>query len=118
MRLLPFFSSWSRTRTLVYAFLLLTATRVNAGFIDPFGPGTELSDILETIVNVVIFIAFPLIVLMLVYTGFLFVQAQGNPAKLAEARKVFIWTLIGAFVILAAETLKDVVVDTVQEIRQ
>ena len=87
------------------------------GFIDPTGGGT-LDSLLEQIVNVVIFISFPIIILMLVYTGFLFVQAQGNPAKLSEARKVFMWTLIGAFIILAAETLKDVVYSTVTEIRQ
>lgn len=96
--------------------LLYPGYRVLANtFLNPIR-STSIEDLLNTIITVVIFILFPVIVLMLVYTGFLFVQAQGNPAKLNEARKAFIWTLVGAFVILAARTLQEVIVDTVESL--
>ena len=60
---------------------------------------------LERIVASVVYILFPILVIMLVYTGYLFVAAQGNPGKLAEAKKAFVWTLIGGFVVLGAQAL-------------
>jgi len=86
------------------------------GFINPLRGGGDLDGVLNTVVDVVIFILIPIIILMLVYTGFLFVQAQGNPAKLSEAKKAFVWTLVGAFVILAARALKEAVVATVESL--
>jgi hypothetical protein len=88
-----------------------------SGFTNPLKGGSgSIDSLLNTVIDVVIFMLVPVIILMLVYSGFLFVQAQGNPAKISEAKKVFVWTLIGAFVILAARELKEVVVATVNSL--
>jgi hypothetical protein len=99
------------------AMLTFGARIVSAqNFVNPLSTGSSLEALLLKIVDIVIFMLIPVIVLMLVYTGFLFVQAQGNPAKISEAKKVFVWTLVGAFVILAAQTLQVVIKDTVDSL--
>ena len=55
---------------------------------------------------------------MLVYSGFLFVSAQGNPEKLATARKAIMWTIIGAVVVLGASVLASAIEGTVDNIKK
>ena len=85
----------------------------DGGFCNPLQSAT-LEDFLLAILNVVVYIMYPIIVLMIVYTGFLFVSAQGNPAKLQEARRALIWTVIGALVILGSKALALAIKGTVQ----
>ena len=90
---------------------------VQAGsFVNPLNFGT-LPAFLNAILDAVILIAFPILVLFLVYSGFLFISAQGNPAKLADARKIFIWTLIGALLVLGAKALSLAIEATVAELQ-
>lgn len=69
------------------------------------------------VLDAVALILFPIIVLMLVYCGFLFVKAQGEPAGITEARKVFFWTLIGGLIILGAKAISLAIAATVTEIQ-
>jgi hypothetical protein len=64
-----------------------------------------LYEFLIAILNLVAFIAFPVLVLFLVYVGFLFVQAQGDPAKLKTARSNLMWALVGALLVLGGKAL-------------
>lgn len=54
--------------------------------------------------------------IMIVYTGFLFVKAQGNETKLAEAKKSFTWVIIGGAVILGAWVLSEAIEKTIMDI--
>lgn len=72
---------------------------------------------LNLVLNAVILLAFPIVVLMIVYTGFLFVIAQGNSSKLEAARKALVWTVLGALVVLGAKALSLAIEATVREIR-
>lgn len=76
-----------------------------------------LVQFLNLVLEAIILIAFPFLVLMLVYCGFLFIQAQGKPQELQTARKVFLWTLIGALLVLGAQALSFAIEGTVDEIR-
>lgn len=76
----------------------------------------DLWSFLGKIISSVVYILFPILVLMLVYTGYLFVAAQGNPAKLQEAKKAFVWTLIGGFVVLGAQALSMAIKSTIEGI--
>ena len=48
----------------------------------------------------------------IIYSGFLFVKAQGKPEALKVARAAFTWTIVGVFIILGAEILVDVIINT------
>ncbi len=102
-----------RSLALVAFAVAALPAEAGEGFVNPLQSLT-LYDFLLAILNSVVFIMFPVIVLMLVYTGFLFVSAQGKPEKLSTARKVFIWTLIGGLVILGSKALALAIQATVE----
>ena len=56
--------------------------------------------LLNELLNIVYQIGLPVIAVFIVYSGFLFVKAQGNESQLSEAKKTFYWTVIGAAVVL------------------
>lgn len=73
---------------------------------NPLGEGTTINSFLLSILNIITNTVGPVIViLMLVYVGFKFVTAQGAPAKIAEARGMLLWTLVGALILLGAKAI-------------
>ena len=50
-------------------------------------------------------VALVFIVVAVVYFGVKFMMAQGDPTKLTEARKSFLWGLVGILVILGTYTI-------------
>jgi membrane protease YdiL (CAAX protease family) len=109
-------STFFHTAYLV-AFSLIFPTVLNAqGLTNPL-QFNSLSQFLEAILSAVITIAFPIIVLMFVYSGFLFITAQGNEQKLTQFRRVLLWTIVGALLILGAQVLSSAIQGTVDEIR-
>lgn len=79
---------------------------------------TSIPDFLAALLDVVITIAIPIIVIMIIYSGFLFIKAQGKPEDIVTARKAITWTLIGAAIILGASLLSYAISGTVDEIRR
>lgn len=69
--------------------------------------------LIKNILQAAIAIGIPVAVLFIVYAGFKFVLARGNPEKLAEARMNFLWTVIGIAIFLGAWLLANVVANTV-----
>lgn len=69
------------------------------------GNGSCLSAFLLKILQFVIFIGSIVIVLMLVFIGYKFVAAQGSEGKIEEARRMLLWTVIGALVLLGAQAI-------------
>lgn len=57
------------------------------------------------------------VVIAIIYSGFLFVTAQGNTAKLETAKKAFLWTAIGTIVLLGAWVIAQVIQNTIDQIR-
>ncbi len=56
------------------------------------------------------------LVMMLVYVGFLFVAARGNAEKLQGAKSALVWTVIGGLVLLGATAIELVIEGTVKSI--
>ncbi len=73
----------------------------------------DIPTLIEKIIEVVAIIAVPVLTLMIIYTGFLFVQARGNKTKLEDAKRSLGYTLLGAAIIIGAWTLAQVVGGTV-----
>jgi hypothetical protein len=66
--------------------------------------------------NIVVPIAIPFLALAIIYTGFLFVRARGNPEKIKEAKNALKWTLIGGAIILAAYVIAAALQGTISDI--
>lgn len=60
----------------------------------------------------------PFIVLAFIYSGFLFVSAQGNDTKLSEAKQVLWYSMIGAFILLGAWGFAQIIGQTVSTLTQ
>ena len=66
---------------------------------------TCLQKFLMGILSVVIRIGTIVIVLMLVYIGFLFATSSVNPQNKDKARTALVWTLVGALILLGAQAI-------------
>jgi len=76
----------------------------------------SIVELLTAFVRGVVRIAAIFLVLAFVWVGFKFTAAQGNTEKLSEARTLFLWTVVGAAILLGAELIAGVVESTVQSI--
>lgn len=77
----------------------------------------SISEFLNAILDVIILVSVPIIVLFIVYAGFLFISAQGDVSKLDTAKKVITYTIIGAVLILGAKVLAVAIQATVSELQ-
>jgi hypothetical protein len=75
------------------------------GLKNPLNNIDSLPDFLNAILHAVVQIGSIILVLALVYTGFLFVAAQGNQEKISAARSALMWTVIGGLILLGAEAI-------------
>lgn len=66
-------------------------------------------DLLETLLGAIIVIGMPIAVLFLVYVGFNFILARGNPEKIGKARNNLLYTVIGIAVFLGAWTIAKLI---------
>jgi len=77
----------------------------------------SILDLLAALLNVIVQVGIPLIALAIVYSGFLFVKAQGNESELSEAKKTLYWTVIGAAIVLGALVISKVIQATVTSLK-
>jgi len=92
------------------------AQSVNTKLDNPLGGITSLPELVVAILKVVIAVGFPVLVLMIVYTGFLFITAQGNEKKVTDAKTAFTWTIIGGAVLLGALAIAELLRGTIEQI--
>lgn len=76
----------------------------------------DLNAFLLAVVEVVVQYGLLLIVFFLVLAGFKFVVAQGNPEKISDARKMLVWVVVGAFVLLGVYVIRAAVCGTIDAI--
>lgn len=88
----------------------------SSGLINPLKV-CSFDDLLRAILNGVIEIGTIVLILMLVYVGFLFVMARGNPQQITSAKQALLWTVIGGLVLLGATAIQVVISGTVESIR-
>lgn len=78
---------------------------------------TDIPSFIKAIIKIVVYVGIPIVALAIIYTGFLFVQAQGNPEKLTKAKNSLMYTLIGAALLLGAFVIAEAIGKTVEEIK-
>ncbi|MFH0846384.1 MAG: hypothetical protein V1851_03245 [Patescibacteria group bacterium] len=81
---------------------------------NPLRGVNSLPELINKIIDVVILLATPLAILAIIYSGFLFVKAQGNSKGLEDAKNTLLWTIIGIAVLLGANILSDILSGTVK----
>ena len=81
-------------------------------FINPLAFPT-ITELMQAILNMVIVISIPFVMLFIIYAGFLYVTAQGNPEKLQVANRALVYGVIGGVVIIGAVAILQIVENTV-----
>ena len=80
-------------------------TGTDISLFNPLQGGASLESFLGNILKFVIRIGTIIVILMMVYVGFLFVAAQGKEEKIREARQALLWTVVGALILLGAQAI-------------
>lgn len=83
------------------------------GLTNPLNNINSLPEFLNKILEAVVQLGTIVLILAIVYVGFLFVVAQGNEEKIKSARGALFWTVIGGLVLLGAQTIGMVISSTV-----
>jgi len=83
----------------------------SSGLDNPLGLD-DFKEIVAAILKVVVTVGTVIVVLAIIWAGFKFVTAQGNESKIEEAKKTFFWVVVGAIVLLGAQILSNVIVNT------
>ncbi len=94
-----------------------TTNQINTHINNPLGGSTtDIPSFIKAILNFVVLIGVPIVTLAIIYSGFLFVTAQGNSEKLKKAKKTIIATLIGAALLLGCYVIAGAIQGTVDQI--
>lgn len=94
-------------------------TTVSPHIKNPLGEGhlEDIPSFIQAILEIVLDIGVPIVALAIIYSGFLFVSAQGNSEKLKKAKQSFVYTVIGAAILLGCYVIAHAIKGTVDEIR-
>jgi hypothetical protein len=104
--------------TLALFVLLLPIPADAQGFKNPLKDGLDtVAGFTDAFLKAVVYILFPLAVVFVVYSGFLFITAQGSSEGLGKAKKNFFWTIIGVGLLLGASALAVLVKSTVDSLQ-
>ncbi len=75
----------------------------------------SMQDLFEAIMTAFIILCTPVIVFFVIYAGFQYVTARGNPEKIQSASKALLYAIIGAVIIIGAIAITTIVGNTVNE---
>ncbi len=78
-----------------------------------YGGVDTVPKFLLALVDLIFLIAVPIIVICIIYAGFVFVTAADNEAKIGKARTIITWTIIGAAVLLGAKGIELAIQNTI-----
>ena len=86
---------------------------------NPFAGGNSLEDFIKKVINdIVLPIGGVIAVLMIMYAGFLFVTAGGEPAKITKAKDALLYAAIGAAILLGAWVISEAIGGTIKELKK
>jgi len=78
----------------------------------------SIDKLVETILNsIVLPIGASVAAVAIIYSGFLYVKAQGKPGELEKAHEAIKWTLVGTAVILGAWVISQLIGGTIDKLR-
>ena len=70
---------------------------------------TSLTDLLVSILEIIITLAVPVIVFFIIYAGFLYVTAKGNASQIEQATRALTYAIIGGVIVIGAVTIARIV---------
>ncbi len=77
----------------------------------------DIPTFVEKLLSIVMKVGVPLVAIAIIYTGYLFIAAQGNPEKLKTAKDAILYVFIGAVILLGAYVIAQTLQGTINSIR-
>ncbi|MFM2374654.1 MAG: hypothetical protein RLZZ234_649 [Candidatus Parcubacteria bacterium] len=68
------------------------------------------------LIDILILFAIPIIVLMIIYAGFLYVMARGSEEQVTKASRALTYAVLGGLLILGAELILKIIQGTVSQL--
>lgn len=75
--------------------------------------GQCIPELLFKVIDIILVFALPIIVLYIMYAGYLFVTAAGNSEKISAARSALLWSIIGGVIVLGARIIVTIIQGTI-----
>ncbi|MBU0723182.1 pilin [Patescibacteria group bacterium] len=112
--------SFVKKTWLVFYTVLLSLPSIgladNETIPNPFKNVDTVSELLLALFEIVTEIGAVVLAVMIVYTGYLFVVAQGKDAELTKAKESLRWVLIGGALVLGAWVLAEAIGGTIDNL--
>ncbi len=77
---------------------------------------TSIEQFVQGTLQAIVMIGLPVITVFVVYAGFKFVAARGNPGEISKAKENFVYVIIGAALILGAWVLATLIGGTISQL--
>lgn len=85
---------------------------------NPFKENT-IEGLINTIVNDILLpIGGVVAVLMIMWAGFLYVTAKGDPGQIKKAHDALLWAVIGAAILLGAWVISQAITTTISQLKK
>lgn len=84
-------------------------TSTSSSFNNPIAAFPTIADLFVAILNVMIVVSTPIVVFFIIYAGFMYVTARGNPEKIKIASKALVYGIIGGVVILGSIAIMEII---------
>jgi len=111
---------FSKLYSLIFLFLFLPKITFGQGGVDlqvkldnPLN-ANSFEELIASIMDVIIQLGVPILAILIMYSGFKFVEAQGNKSKLEEAKKSLWYVIIGTAIVLGAGTILSIIRTTTE----
>jgi hypothetical protein len=75
-----------------------------------------LFDFIKEILTIIVKIGIPVATVFIIWSGFLFLTAQGDEAQLTKAKHSFVWACVGTAVLLGAWLLATAIKGTIDSL--
>lgn len=115
--------NWKKLVLLSYLFIIPVISFAGDGdtpadpslgkIVNPVPKITSVPGLIRTLLDGVLTIGIPIVALVIIYAGFLFVAARGNTEKLGEAKNALWNAIIGAAILLGAWSIAKLIQATV-----
>ena len=86
---------------------------VNLG--NPLTGINSIPEFIKALLDIAVSIGTWIAVLFIIYSGFLFIKARGNPTELETAKKTFLWTMVGTAILLGAYVIASAIQGTITQ---
>lgn len=107
---------WGVASALLSLPLVTSAAGINVQWTSYIVP-TNFNDLITMILEALIVLATPIVVLFIIYAGFLYVTARGNAEQVQKATQALTYAIIGGVLIIGAVAISTVIGNTVNSFK-